>query len=128
MKCGPRQCFHICGPFITKRLPTRDINDKKSPISLIFFSDYNYNEDTGSCYKFHLKPLTWKNAEEACEAEQAYLAIPNSLKEANYLANVTAMAPKQNISGWYLRGAVHLGFRYDERYNDWMTIRGNKIE
>ncbi|KPI91593.1 Hemolymph lipopolysaccharide-binding protein [Papilio xuthus] len=92
------------------------------------YLDYKYNVDLGRCYKFHLHPLTWREAVEACDAEQAYLAIINSQQEASHLVNITASAPKDKVQGWYLRGAVHLGFNYDTTEEDWRTTTGETLE
>lgn len=90
----------------------------------IKFPDYKYDENLGRCYKFHLNPLTWRDALEACDAEQSYLAIINSEEEAKHLVNLTENAPKDKVTGWYLRGAVHLGFTYDTSEEGWRTIAG----
>ncbi|CAG4989006.1 unnamed protein product [Parnassius apollo] len=92
------------------------------------YMDYKYNEALGRCYKFHLNPLNWKDAFEACDSEDAYLAIINSQNEADYLVNITAEAPKDKVKGWYLRGAVHLGFSYDPSENGWRTITGETLD
>ncbi|XP_014370527.2 C-type mannose receptor 2 isoform X3 [Papilio machaon] len=92
------------------------------------YLDYEYNEDLGRCYKFHLYPRSWKDAVETCDAEQAYLAIINSQLEAEHLVNITANAPKDKIKGKYKRGIVHLGFIYDKTIGDWKTIMGETLE
>lgn len=74
------------------------------------------------CYKFHLTPANWTEAFTICHAEQSYLAIINSKLEDEVLVNITAEAPKENIEGGYLRGAVHLGFH--DRNGIWETIKG----
>lgn len=57
-----------------------------------------------------------------CIAEQSYLAVINSQKEADYLVKLTADAPK-NYKGPYLAGAVLLGFHnhFGEGYT---TVHG----
>ncbi|CAH2073664.1 unnamed protein product, partial [Iphiclides podalirius] len=92
------------------------------------YLDYKYNENLGRCYKFHLNPLNWRDALEACDAEQSYLAIINSQEEADYLVNITERAPKDKVTGWYLRGAVHLGFSYDTTEDSWRTNAGDTLE
>lgn len=89
--------------------------------------DYEYSEALGRCYKFHLKPLNWTDAYAICSAEQSYLAIINSPKEADYLKNLTQQAPKENVAGDYLRGAVHLGF-HNRDGEGWQTTKGVSLE
>lgn len=85
---------------------------------------YKYNVDLERCYKFHLNPLTWRDAVEACDAEEATLATLNSKLEADHLVNITADAPKDKVQGSYLSGAVHLGFYYDQTQKSWRTFTG----
>ncbi|XP_013180421.1 PREDICTED: C-type mannose receptor 2-like [Papilio xuthus] len=92
------------------------------------YLDYKYNADLGRCYKFHLHPLTWRDAVEACDAELASLTMINSQEEAAHLVNITASAPKDEVHGSYLRGAVHLGFNYDKFKQDWRTFTGDTLE
>ncbi|XP_072943532.1 macrophage mannose receptor 1-like [Epargyreus clarus] len=82
---------------------------------------YKYNQDLARCYKFHLTPKNWTDAYTICYAEQSYLAVINSDAEAAYLVNMTAEAPKDNVQGDYLRGAVHLGFH---NRDGWITVKG----
>ncbi|XP_068629452.1 macrophage mannose receptor 1-like [Battus philenor] len=92
------------------------------------YMDYKYDVTLGRCYKFHLTPMSWRDATEACDAEQAALAIINTKEEAEFLVNLTAQAPKDNVKGLYLRGAVHLGFNYDTSEDDWRTTTGETLE
>ncbi|XP_072943531.1 uncharacterized protein [Epargyreus clarus] len=86
------------------------------------YMGYKYNKDLQRCYKFHLTPKTWDDAYTTCRAEQSYLAVINSVLEDEHLVNITAEAPKDNVQGNYLRGAVHLGFH--DRNGLWETING----
>ncbi|XP_028170786.1 macrophage mannose receptor 1-like [Ostrinia furnacalis] len=88
--------------------------------------DYVFNEALGKCYKFHLDPRTWREAYAVCSAESSYLAIIDSQAEADHLVKITAEAPKDDVQGDFLRGAVHLGFH--KRKDGWKTIRGTKLE
>ncbi|KPJ05052.1 Macrophage mannose receptor 1 [Papilio xuthus] len=92
------------------------------------YKDYIYNADTGSCYKFHLQRLNWREAVEACDDEQAKLAIINNMEEANYLVNISNNTPKDMVRGWYLCPYVHLGYNYDVTENDWRTITGESLQ
>ncbi|KPJ19048.1 Hemolymph lipopolysaccharide-binding protein [Papilio machaon] len=92
------------------------------------YKDYKYNANTGICYKFHLQRLNWRDALEACDDEQAKLAIINTVEEANYLANISNNTPKEMVQGWYLCPYVHLGYHYDTTENDWRTIEGESLE
>lgn len=58
-----------------------------------------------------------------CNAEQSYLAVINSQSEADYLAVLTAAAPKYKVNENFQSGVVLLGFhnRLDE---GWETVRG----
>nr|UEP64337.1 teratocyte lectin c-type domain [Cotesia flavipes] len=89
--------------------------------------DYNYNENLGKCYKFHLKPRTWPDAYVICNAEQSYLAVIDSPAEANYLKELTDKTSKDNIRGDYLKGAVLLGF-HNRSGDGWKTIKGSPLE
>ncbi|RVE40947.1 hypothetical protein evm_014403 [Chilo suppressalis] len=89
--------------------------------------DYNYSETFGKCYKFHLKPRTWADAYVVCNAEQSYLAVIDSPAEAEYLKELTDKAPKDNIGGEFLRGAVLLGF-HNRLGDGWKTIKGVPLE
>ncbi|KPI91590.1 Hemolymph lipopolysaccharide-binding protein [Papilio xuthus] len=91
------------------------------------FLDYKFNKELNKCYKFHTQPKSWRDAEKICEAEQAYLAIPNSQQEADHLSKITNDNPK-NYEGYYLSGAVHLGYRFDETIEDWVTLKGETLE
>ncbi|XP_013146066.1 PREDICTED: C-type mannose receptor 2-like [Papilio polytes] len=91
------------------------------------FLDYKYSRELNKCYKFHTLPKTWKFAAQICEAEQAYLAIPNSQQEADYLSKITNESPK-NYGGQHLNGVVHLGFRYNETLDDWITLKDETLE
>ncbi|XP_013146445.1 PREDICTED: macrophage mannose receptor 1-like [Papilio polytes] len=91
------------------------------------FLEYKFNKELNKCYKFHTLPKSWVDAAQTCEAEQAYLAIPNSQEEASYLSKITNENPK-NYSGSYLSGAVHLGYRFDETLDDWITVKGDTLE
>ncbi|XP_013146398.1 PREDICTED: C-type mannose receptor 2-like isoform X2 [Papilio polytes] len=114
-------------PFICKKTKI-EVDRKWNEACNSPYLDYKYNEDLGRCYKFHLFPLSWKDALEACDAEQAYLAIINSQLEAEHLVNITALAPKDKVKGAYIRGAVHLGFSYDKTIDDWKTVMGETLE
>ncbi|XP_072943530.1 lymphocyte antigen 75-like [Epargyreus clarus] len=83
---------------------------------------YKYIEDMKKCYKFHLTPMNWTDAYIVCQAEQSHLAIINSALEDEYLVNISKMAPKDDVTGDYLRGAVHLGFHSNNGF--WETIEG----
>ncbi|CAK1581778.1 unnamed protein product [Parnassius mnemosyne] len=118
-KCSKRN------PFICKKtLASLKWNEECN----VPYMDYKYNEDLGRCYKFHLNPLNWRDAIDACDSENAYLAIINSQKEADYLVNITAEAPKNKVKGSHLRGAVHLGFSYDTSENEWRTTTGETLD
>lgn len=71
-----------------------------------------------------MQRLNWREAVEACDDEQAQLAIINTVEEAYYLVNMTNNAPKEMVRGWYLCPYVHLGYNYDTTENNWRTIKG----
>ncbi|XP_013180715.1 PREDICTED: macrophage mannose receptor 1-like [Papilio xuthus] len=114
-------------PFICKKTKI-EVDRKWNEECNSPYLDYKYNEDLGRCYKFHLYPRNWKDAVEACDAEQGYLAIINSELEAEHLVNITANAPKDKVKGTFVRGAVHLGFIYDKTIDDWKTVMGETLE
>ncbi|XP_013180342.1 PREDICTED: C-type mannose receptor 2-like [Papilio xuthus] len=91
------------------------------------FLDYKYSKELNKCYKFHTQPKSWRFAADICESEQAYLAIPNSQQEADYLSKITNEDPK-NYGGRYLSGVVHLGYRYNETLHDWITLKGDTLK
>ncbi|XP_047527581.1 C-type mannose receptor 2-like isoform X1 [Vanessa atalanta] len=84
---------------------------------------YEYVKKLGRCYKFHLTPMNWTDAFTVCNTEQSYLAVINSQDEADHLVDMTRKAPKDNVEGNYVRGAVHLGFQF--KRNRWQTIIKN---
>ncbi|XP_011564302.3 uncharacterized protein LOC105394158 isoform X1 [Plutella xylostella] len=88
---------------------------------------YLYDNTLGKCYKFHLTPMNWTDAYSVCAAEQSYLAVINSQKEADHLVKTTNEAPRDTIKGDYLRGAVHLGF-HNRDDDGWKTVRGTTLE
>lgn len=88
---------------------------------------YMYNGDLGKCYKFHLRPMNWTSAHAICLAEQSYLAVINSQKEADYLVKMTKEAPKDRFKGHYLSGAVHLGF-HNQLGEGYTTVYGTPLE
>lgn len=77
----------------------------------------------GKCYKFHLTPKTWTDAQEKCRAEQSQLAVINSHEEAAFLVKLTRRALR-SIPGRFTRGVVLLGFHNND-VEDWQTIDGN---
>lgn len=86
------------------------------------FSGYEHSPSLGKSYKFHLQPATWQDAFVTCSSEQASLAVITSQAEADHLAQITADAPKDSVSGGYLRGHVHLGIL--KIGQEWMTLKG----
>ncbi|XP_041977472.1 macrophage mannose receptor 1-like [Aricia agestis] len=108
-------------PYICKKteasLRWNDLCDIPDP-------EYTYYEKTGRCYKLHLTPKNWKDAYTTCSYEQSRLAVIDSDEEANILVNMINSSPKDLIDGDYLRGAVHLGFKY---LNGWKTYRGTDL-
>ncbi|KAM3963156.1 C-type lectin 10 [Aphomia sociella] len=91
------------------------------------YTDYVYSETFGRCYKFHLTPKNWTEAYVTCNAEESFLAVIESQKEADYFVELTQKAPKDQVQGNYLRGAVLLGFhKIDDE--GWKTIKGNPLK
>ncbi|XP_053625135.1 macrophage mannose receptor 1 [Plodia interpunctella] len=91
------------------------------------YPDYKYNKELGRCYKFHLSPKNWTEAYTICSSELSFLAVIESQAEADFLQQLTSLAPKDNIPGNYLRGAVHLGY-HNRNGNGWRTIKGTPLE
>lgn len=58
-----------------------------------------------------------------CSTEQSYLAVINSQTEADYLVAMTEGAPKNQVTGDFMAGAVLLGF-HDRSDEGWQTVRG----
>uniref|UniRef100_A0A2A4K927 C-type lectin domain-containing protein n=1 Tax=Heliothis virescens TaxID=7102 RepID=A0A2A4K927_HELVI len=82
-----------------------------------FDNEYQFSQETGSCYKFHSEIITWSEAHRICLAEGGYLAIINDQSEANIMKN---MLPQQG-------SAAFIGMR--KWKNDiWLTIHGEKVE
>ncbi|CAB3254834.1 unnamed protein product [Arctia plantaginis] len=110
-------------PFICKKsLVSLEWNQECNMPNL----DYTFNEKLGRCYKFHLKPLNWTEAYAVCSTEQAYLAVINTQAEADYLVAMTESAPKNQVTGDFMAGAVLLGF-HDRSDEGWQTVRGTSL-
>lgn len=58
-----------------------------------------------------MTPKNWADASSTCYAEQSYPAIIDSWEESGHLKQMIADAPKGKVFGYFMSGAVHLGFK-----------------
>ncbi|XP_075987243.1 uncharacterized protein LOC142983923 [Anticarsia gemmatalis] len=92
-------------------------NDTESEINCgTSDQEYEYYNDTGSCYKFHPQYTTWNDARAICETEGGYLVVLNNELEAQVV---------HDMGNYYIHVGIH------DSTNDnkgWKSIRGDRLE
>ncbi|XP_063623862.1 secretory phospholipase A2 receptor-like [Cydia splendana] len=90
-------------------------------------SDYQLDNRTNSCYKFHKEGRLWQNAFKTCMSEDAYLAIINSETESQVLKELFTRYPRDDIPGNFHKDAASIGFTKWVEFEDWFTVHGESL-
>ncbi|XP_047036330.1 macrophage mannose receptor 1-like [Helicoverpa zea] len=90
--------------------------------------EYNYDEKTKTCYKFHRVPGTFDRAHFVCLAEGGHLAIINSKEEAEVLRKLFAKYPASSMAGTFHKDVAIIGFHDWGSWGDWRTIHGETLK
>ncbi|KAF9411394.1 hypothetical protein HW555_009795 [Spodoptera exigua] len=90
--------------------------------------EYELDEATDTCYKFHSVARTFSGAHFACSAEGGHLAIIKSDVEAAVLKKVFAKYPVAKILGSFKKDIAFVGFHGWADTSDWRTIHGQTLQ
>ncbi|XP_063535864.1 hemolymph lipopolysaccharide-binding protein-like [Cydia strobilella] len=112
-------------PFFCFKLP-KNIDAHKCGPEYID-SDYQLDNRTNSCYKFHKEGRSWPNAFKTCMAEDAYLAIINSQTESKVLKELFNKHSHDDIPGNFYKDASSIGFTKWVEFGDFFTIHGESL-
>ncbi|XP_026326334.1 macrophage mannose receptor 1-like [Hyposmocoma kahamanoa] len=90
--------------------------------------EYQYNNVTGSCYKFHIIARNWQRAFKTCSAEGGYLAIVNSPEEAELFKTMHLENLRRTTTQNVNNRISFLGFRFWQELGAWVTIHGQTLK
>ncbi|XP_046734948.1 hemolymph lipopolysaccharide-binding protein-like [Diprion similis] len=86
--------------------------------------DYTYMPGIGG-YKVHTRAVSWNDARMTCEEEGGYLAILNSIAEANAVTELLKKSPP--ITGALHTNFASIGFHDLYREGQHVTIHGQTL-
>jgi hypothetical protein len=87
-----------------------------------------HSGELNKCYKIHSNPAKWKEAIEACKAEQSSLVILNSETEANFLVKEMTKYPPDNYSETFDKNNFQAGFSDQLNHGIYRTIEGTRFD
>ncbi|CAH2984881.1 unnamed protein product [Chilo suppressalis] len=90
-------------------------------------NDYKYNKETRHCYKIHREPRTFQKAFMACSSEGGYLAVINSIDEANSLKSLFSQNPESSMAVPSKVDAAFVGITREADSEEWRTIHGQSL-
>ncbi|XP_072932314.1 macrophage mannose receptor 1-like [Epargyreus clarus] len=90
--------------------------------------EYNFENRTGSCYKFHSVPRAWQRAHMACVAEGAHLVIINSDTEAQVIKELFAKHPRNSYVNIYSDSHAWVGFNNWGEMGEYRTVDGRTLK
>ncbi|KAJ2940078.1 hypothetical protein O0L34_g14114 [Tuta absoluta] len=85
---------------------------------------YNFEKQTGKCYKFHKDTMVWFQAYITCMAEGGHLAILNSDVEKNVVSELfrkTVPSKDKNL-------ITFIGMQKWNETEEWRTVHGETLE
>ncbi|KAI5645745.1 lectin c-type domain-containing protein [Phthorimaea operculella] len=88
---------------------------------------YNFEKQTGKCYKLHKEPTIWSQAYITCMAEGGHLVIINSEVEKN----VVSALYKNNLTPAQRKDQYIVTFIGMQKWNEtgeWRTVHGETLE
>ncbi|XP_063376656.1 macrophage mannose receptor 1-like [Cydia fagiglandana] len=87
---------------------------------------YEWEPQTGSCYKFHRVSKPWATAKAICHDEGGSLAIINNDIESTVLEGIYLKYPNDKIIGAQNGNYAIIGFKKSSS-GEWMTINGDSL-